>query len=79
MTKRFAFAALTTLSLLAVPYARATTVVLPSDQQLVEKTPLIIRGTVLETLAVEHVERRRSDALKHLVEPNDLRPVRFGI
>lgn len=37
----------------SAPALQATTVVLPTDEQLVEKTPLIIRGRVLDTRPVE--------------------------
>ncbi|HEV7764744.1 MAG TPA: PKD domain-containing protein [Thermoanaerobaculia bacterium] len=44
---------LTCVFLLASMAAHATTIVLPSDEQLIAKTPVIVDGTVLSTTAVD--------------------------
>ena len=48
--KRIALLALTLLTPLA---AHATTIVMPTDEQLVAKSPVIVRGTVLSVNATE--------------------------
>src|SRR5438045_752453 len=41
------------MAMIAVP-ALATTIVMPADDQLVTKSPLIIEGTVVSSRAVDH-------------------------
>ena len=47
---------LTCLLLLAAFAASATTIVMPSDEQLVAKSPVIVEGTVLRSVAVDRGE-----------------------
>ena len=49
------------LLLLAVSAARATTIVMPSDEQLIAKSPLIVEGTVVATHALERDGRIVTD------------------
>ncbi|HEX6639907.1 MAG TPA: hypothetical protein VF215_02285, partial [Thermoanaerobaculia bacterium] len=44
---------LTCVFFLATMAAHATTIVLPSDEQLIAKSPVIVDGTVLSTTPVE--------------------------
>lgn len=41
------------LMLLAGSAARATTIVLPTDEQLIAKSPVIVEGTVLSSMPIE--------------------------
>ena len=43
----------TCVLMLAAVAARATTIVLPSDEQLIAKSPVIVDGTVLSTAPVD--------------------------
>lgn len=47
-----AWCALLTALVIALP-GGATTIVMPTDQHLIDKSPLIVRGTVMETFPVE--------------------------
>lgn len=50
---RIAFRLSPVLALLASLAAQATTIVMPTDEQLVDKSPVIVSGTVLSTTPVE--------------------------
>ena len=44
---------LTCVLILLTPSVRATTIVMPTDEQLVAKAPVIVRGTVLRSQALD--------------------------
>jgi len=50
---RFKVYGLTCLFLLVAGFANATTIVMPEDEQLIGKSPVIVEGTVLSSAAVE--------------------------
>ncbi len=45
---------LTCVLMVAATGLVATTIVMPTDEQLVEKTPLIVEGTILSTTTIDH-------------------------
>ena len=53
MNKQLAYWVVTCVSMLVGMAAQATTIVLPTDEQLIAKTPVIVDGTVLSTKAVD--------------------------
>ena len=50
---RFRVYGLTCVLLLSAAVARATTIVMPSDEQLIAKSPVIVEGTVVSTTPVD--------------------------
>jgi PKD repeat protein len=50
---RFRVYGLTCVLMIAAAAAKATTIVMPTDEQLIAKSPVIVTGTVLSTAAVE--------------------------
>ncbi|MEA2489827.1 MAG: hypothetical protein QOH21_1619, partial [Acidobacteriota bacterium] len=54
---RFRVYGLTCVLLLSAAVARATTIVMPTDEQLIAKSPIIVEGTVRSTMPVDHEGR----------------------
>jgi PKD repeat protein len=60
--KHFTVYWLTSVLMMAGVVARATTIILPTDEQLVAKTPLIVEGTVLRSAAVDRGDKIWTEA-----------------
>ena len=60
---KFRVYGVTCVLMLAAMVAEGTTIVLPTDEQLIEKSPLIVDGTVVSTNVVERDGRIWTDTV----------------